>query len=62
MIKIGDLVKWEPDCTLSWLAIVLDDPSKGNEYGTTAAHIQWVTGSYAGQEDYIHRGELEVIA
>jgi uncharacterized protein (UPF0248 family) len=62
MIKIGDLVKWEPDCTLSWLAIILNDREEEDDYGDFVMLIQWVTGTYIGQEDYIPVEELEVIA
>ena len=60
MIKTGDLVKWVWSKNASWLAIVIGEPFGTG--GTSKALVQWVTGRYAGQEDYIHTEELEVIA
>ena len=59
MIKIGDLVEWDLG-RKKWLAIVIGKPF--NNGGTPTALVQWVTGRYAGQEDYIHAEDLEVIA
>ena len=61
-MKTGDLVKWEPDCSLSWIAIILNDREEEDEYGDFVMLIQWVTGTYIGQEDYIPVEDLEVVA
>ena len=60
-MKIGDLVKWVWSRNASWLAIVLDDQEE-DEYGTAVMLVQWVTGKYIGEEEFIAVEELEVIA
>jgi|TARA_R100000081_G_C4738685_1_gene127602 S1-C subfamily serine protease len=59
-MKIGDLVEWELRGRKKWLAIVIGEPF--NSGGTPTSLVHWVTGRYAGQEDYIHTEDLEVIA
>ena len=59
MIKIGDLVEWDLG-RKKWLAIVVSETI--DDWGTPTALVQWVTGRYASQTDYIHAEDLEVIA
>ena len=61
-MKIGDLVKWVWSRNSSWLAIVLDDQEEEDEYGTVVMLVQWVTGKYIGEEQFIAVEELEAIA
>ena len=59
-MKIGDLVEWELRGRKKWLAIVIGESF--NSLGTPTSLVHWITGRYAGQEDYIHTEDLEVIA
>ena len=61
-MKIGDLVKWVWSRNSSWLSIVLDDQEEEDEYGTVVMLVQWVTGKYIGEEQFIAVEELEAIA
>ena len=58
-MKIGDLVKWDLGET-QWLAIVIGEPF--DDMGTPSTEVQWLTGRYIGQTDYIYTDDLEVIA
>ena len=56
-MRIGDLVKW---MTFSdekfWLAIVVGETF--DDMGTPSTEVQWVTGKYIGQRDYIYTEDL----
>ena len=58
-MKIGDVVEYE-DWEVKWLAIVIGD--EADEYGTTVVLVQWITGEYIGDRDYMRVDCLEVIA
>ena len=58
-MKVGDLVKWALTDDKFWLAIVVGEPF--NDMGTPSTQVQWVTGRYIGQRDYIYTDDLEVI-
>ena len=59
-MKVGDLVKWALTDDLFWLAIIVGEPFSDN--GTPSTQVQWVTGRYIGERDYIYTEDLEVIA
>lgn len=59
-MKVGDLVKWPLTDDLFWLAIIVRESF--NDNGTPSAQVQWVTGRYIGERDYICTEDLEVIA
>ena len=58
-MKIGDVVEYD-DGDVKWLAIVIGD--QYDEYGTTVVLIQWITGEYIGDRDYLRVDRLETIA
>ena len=58
-MKIGDVVEYD-DGEVKWLAIVTGD--QYDEYGTTVVLVQWLTGEYIGDRDYLRVDRLEVIA
>ena len=61
MIKIGDLVKWMAFTDESfWLAIVIGEPF--DHFGVQSTKVQWVTGKYIGERDYIYTENLEIVA
>lgn len=60
-MKIGDLVKWEVDKNLFWLAIVLDDQEEEDEYGTTVTLVQLVTGNFIGEERFLCTEDLRIV-
>jgi hypothetical protein len=61
-MKVGDLVKWEVGRNFSWLAIVVDDQIEEGKYGAAGMLVQWVTGNFIGEEEFIAVEDLEVIA
>lgn len=58
-MKVGDVVEYD-DGDVKWLAIVIGD--EADEYGTTVVLIQWITGEYIGDRDYMRVDHLETIA
>ena len=58
-MRIGDLVKWALTDERFWLAIVVGETF--NDHGVISTEVQWVTGKYIGQRDYIYTEDLEVI-
>ena len=58
-MKVGDLVKWALTGDKFWLAIVVGEPF--NDMGTPSTQVQWVTGRYIGQRDYIYTDDLEIV-
>ena len=58
-MQIGDLVKWALTDEMFWLAIVVGESF--NDMGTPSTEIQWVTGKYIGQRDYIYTDDLEIV-
>ena len=58
-MKVGDLVRWDLGEHLFWLAIVVGEPF--DDMGTPSTEVQWVTGKYIGERDYIFIEDLEVI-
>ena len=58
-MKVGDLVKWPLGKDVFWLAIVMADPI--DDLGTPSTLVQWITGRYVGDTDYIYTEDLEVI-
>ena len=60
-MRIGDLVKWMTfNDEKFWLAIVVGETFKDDANGFST-EVQWVTGRYTGQRDYIYTEDLEVI-
>ena len=60
-MRIGDLVEYVEEAPeFKWLAIVIGD--EADEYGTTVVLIQWITGEYIGDRDYMRVDHLETIA
>ena len=53
------MIKWALTDDKFWLAIVVGEPF--NDMGTPSTQVQWVTGRYIGQRDYIYTDDLEVI-
>ena len=58
MIEIGDVVEYD-DGEVKWLAIVISD--RYDEYGWTVVLVEWITGEYIGDRDYMRVDRLEVI-
>ena len=58
-MKIGDVVEYD-DGEVKWLAIVIGE--RYDEYGTTVVLVQWITGEYIGDRDYMRIDRLETIA
>ena len=58
-MKTGDLVEYD-DGDVKWLAIAIGD--QYDEYDTTVVLVQWITGEYNGDRDYVRVDHLEVIA
>ena len=58
-MRIGDLVKWALTDEMFWLAIVVGETF--NDAGTSSTEVQWVTGKYIGQRDYIYTEDLEIV-
>ena len=58
-MKIGDVVEYD-DGEVKWLAIVIGD--QYDEYGTIVVLVQWLTGEYIGDRDYLRVDRLETIA
>ena len=60
-MKIGDVVEYvEETPEIKWLAIVIGD--QYDEYGTTVVLVEWITGEYIGDRDYMRVDRLETIA
>jgi len=60
-MKIGDLVKWMTFTDERfWLAIVVGEPVWA--IGTGKTEVQWVTGKYVGERDYIYTEDLWEVA
>jgi len=58
-MKIGDLVKWALTDERFWLGIVVGEPVWA--IGTGKTEVQWVTGKYIGERDYIYTEDLEIV-
>ena len=58
-MKIGDVIEYD-DGEIKWLAIVIGDQYA--EYGTAIVLVQWITGEYIGDRDYMRVDRLETIA
>ena len=58
-MRIGDLVKWALTDERFWLAIVVGETF--NDNGILSTEVQWVTGKYVGQRDYIYTEDLEIV-